>query len=76
MLLLLGAGLAAANAKPFVSDVTLPGTGSERASALMTEKFPPENRDMAMIAQAQVVVEAPPPEPRSTNPRTSSASIR
>ena len=59
LLLLLGAGAAATQAKPFLIDFTLPGTETERARHLMEEKFPGQG-DMELVANAKVVVQAPP----------------
>ena len=52
LLLLLGAGAAATQAKPFLIDFSLPGTETERARHLMEEKFPGQG-DMELMANAQ-----------------------
>lgn len=59
LLVLLAALVGTTMAKPFQNDFSLPGSQSQRASDLMAEKFPQQG-DMDEIAQAKVVVEAPP----------------
>lgn len=59
LLVLLAALVGTTMAKPFQNDFSLPGSPSQRASDLMAEKFPQQG-DMDEIAQAKVVVEAPP----------------
>lgn len=46
-------------AKPFQSDFALPGSPSQHASDVLAEKFP-EQGDIDEIAQAKVVIAAPP----------------
>jgi RND superfamily putative drug exporter len=59
MVLLLGAGASTALAKPFVTEFSsLPGTESERASNMLSEKFP-QQADMNQLASGTVVVKAP-----------------
>lgn len=59
LLVLLAALAATTLAKPFQKDFALPGSPSQQASDLMAEKFPQQG-DMDEIAQAMVVVQAPP----------------
>lgn len=59
VLLLVGAGASTQFAKPFVVDFTLPGTETERAGHIVDDKFP-ALADMDMMANAKVVVQAPP----------------
>ncbi|OBB58266.1 hypothetical protein A5757_17400 [Mycobacterium sp. 852013-51886_SCH5428379] len=59
LLTLLAALGATTLAKPFQSDFSLPGSPSHQASDFLAEKFPGQG-DMDEIAQAMVVVQAPP----------------
>jgi RND superfamily putative drug exporter len=59
VLLLIGAGASTTLAKPFLLDFNLPGTETERASQMMDEKFPGMD-DMGLMANAKVIVQAPP----------------
>ena len=57
--LLVAAGSLTLAAKPFVTDYSVPGTGSARAQQILDDKFP-ELRGSGDTATARVVVHAPP----------------
>lgn len=59
LLILLAALGAATQAKPFQNDFSLPGSPSQQASDLLAAEFPQQG-DLDEIAQAKVVVQAPP----------------
>lgn len=59
VLMLLAAFGTTTLAKPFQNDFSLPGSPSQQASDFLAEKFPQQG-DMDEIAQAMVVVAAPP----------------
>ncbi|WP_422743754.1 MMPL family transporter [Mycobacterium sp. WMMD1722] len=59
LLMLLAALGATTLAKPFQNDFSLPGSPSQQASDFLAEKFP-EQGDADEVAQAMVVVAAPP----------------
>lgn len=59
VVLLIAAGALTLAAKPFVTDYSVPGTGSARAQQILDDKFP-ELRGSEDAATVRVVVHAPP----------------